>query len=1125
MFLDYSKLEFDKDGIPEQPELVLETMHRKFIGVIPFAHNIKLNVKFAEPSKLTFDVPRYVDGEANWIYDFITGYKVIYTKHYGIYITLNPSTEADGISEVKHVEAYSIEKELDTKKFFLEEGTYKFYNLLNKNDPDTIIGRILEIARGWDIGGSVPTSIAQQYRTFDQYSDYLGNFIHNDAQQKFRCVFVFEPYNKKIFVYDADAPLPTLPIYLDFDNLLNSVKIEELSDELVTAIRPSGADGLSIASVNPIGTEWVYDLSWFIANGDIPEDVGNKYNAWQSSILSNQNEYQARVALRASGTARLIAAQAELTELNNELTKLTAQQNVEIQALAKEKKDTTGYTNRQNNISSYGRQIASKRSEISAKEAEIKTINGQIETYKNAVDDIVKRLSFDTYSGFTDSDREILRSYMIEQDVSEETFVASSLDIGNNIGMSFSGLSESISITDSSISRVTMTSPVSRTMYMLSGGSFKITGNQSVSGDIIRGTLEQESTGNFVLSFYAGTISSGTTTADSGMVTMTGKQSGLSSDIATVSDHEVITYEGSRLSFSASSGTLYVTFNINEYQEYSVQMELFDYAAKLLKEVSSPTYEFSVDSGNFIFEENFAPFREKLDLGKGVYLNLENGLRLIQYIIEFELDFEDRSKFSIVFSNRFKRHDNVATLKDMMERSYSTSRSIDTSKYLINQSINSESMVARFIQNGRDYARDFVIGTKDQGVQIDESGIRVSSTNHTSQTDQFELRMTNGMIAFTNNNWQNSNLAIGYFRANDGSFYSGVNAEVLAGNLIVGEELLIESSGFDGSNTEAKQFKFDSTGAWLNNTTLLFQNGDGKIMIDPTYGIAAGKSGLFAMDKDAMGRDTPVPSFTDKSGTVNFDNNDKVNFYLDLRTGAAYFKGTVYATDGIFRGIVKARDFQTSDGVSMLNNGKWQTKYIDGLDETFQNYNGEITNIKVNASGIETRVSNAEGSISTISHKANKIDWIVKGDSQSTFQMTDRAIKLIANGIDFSSEYVTFSSLESDDETTISGANIKTGTIDAEYVTIGTNDGGFAVAEGMDASGRRTWGAKMYGGDDEDGYQYVIVTNAGVRLQSGSNSVTVTDESISLNCKMYTCSLKLGANGIVVNNGTKEYNL
>ena len=64
---------------------------------------------------------------------------------------MNPSTESDGVYDVKHIEGYSIEQELDNKTFFLEEGTFKFYDQTSPSNPDTIMGRILE-------GGVLDTS-------------------------------------------------------------------------------------------------------------------------------------------------------------------------------------------------------------------------------------------------------------------------------------------------------------------------------------------------------------------------------------------------------------------------------------------------------------------------------------------------------------------------------------------------------------------------------------------------------------------------------------------------------------------------------------------------------------------------------------------------------------------------------------------------------------------------------------------------------------------------------------------------------------------------------------------------------------------------------------------------------
>ena len=131
MYLDYSKLKFDADGNPETPILILKTLGENTIGIIPGVVNLHLNIKFSEPSEISFDVPAVIDGEPNWIYDKLTGHKIIYTEQYGIYITMNPSVESDGIYDVKHIEGYSIERALDSKKFFLEEGTFKFYDQTN----------------------------------------------------------------------------------------------------------------------------------------------------------------------------------------------------------------------------------------------------------------------------------------------------------------------------------------------------------------------------------------------------------------------------------------------------------------------------------------------------------------------------------------------------------------------------------------------------------------------------------------------------------------------------------------------------------------------------------------------------------------------------------------------------------------------------------------------------------------------------------------------------------------------------------------------------------------------------------------------------------------------------------
>ena len=893
MYLDYSKLEFDQNGRPEIPELELRTLGGNTVGVLPGVVNLKMNIKFSEPSEMSFDIPSVVGDSTNTFYGLVTGYKLIYTKRYGVYMTMNPEIENDGVSEIKHVKAYSLEKTLDGKKLFLEEGTFNFWNPASPGD--TIIGRLLEIATDWKVGYVSPSLIGR-YRTFDSYDDYLLKFVYDHAPTKFRCVFVFDPYEMTINVYDADAQQPVLPIYLDFDNLVDKLGIEEISDELVTAIRPYGSDGLDIRAVNPIGSNWIYDISYFIANDDIPDAIAQKWESWQKSILNNRSYYEGLSCLRASATTHILMEQAALTDLKGELEDLTNQQSVTIQAISLET-TSAGKAAQQNILDEINRKIAAKKAEISEKEKYIESIQAEKKGYEDDIAKIVDTLAIDKF--FTSNEYAILSRYFIEQDLTEETFVASDLDTAIS-GNSYSISNGTVNISGSSVTKIDLTDRVKKTMYTMTGGTLTLHGDKKTSADLIRGTLEVSSDGKFVMGLYVGKITVNDKSVSSGTITLAGTLSNMDTDIAPVTEQEITTYEGTYIKFAAPSGSMFLTANVSEYQKYSVQMELYDFAADVLSDLATATYEFSVDSGNFIFAQEFEPFRSKLELGRGVYLNIGGDKCITPIIIEFELDFENLDKFSVVFSNRFKRHDAVNTLKDMIESSYSSSRSFDSSKYIYNQASKYSSAVSDFMSSSLDAAKNAILAAANQSVRIDGAGIHIGGDS------KYQLRMIDSMIAMTDNNWQTAKLAIGLFATEESGTYFGVNAEVIGGKLIVGNNLIIENTNDNG----VTQFKVDATGAWLNNATFILQSdgaNGGKIILDPKYGIVAGNGRLF----DTEGT-TVTPSFIDNNGNVELDSDGlptNANFYLDTRNGNAYFRGTVKATGGKIGGFTLEEGF------------------------------------------------------------------------------------------------------------------------------------------------------------------------------------------------------------------------
>lgn len=319
-----------------------------------------------------------------------------------------------------------------------------------------------------------------------------------------------------------------------------------------------------------------------------------------------------------------------------------------------------------------------------------------------------------------------------------------------------------------------------------------------------------------------------------------------------------------------------------------------------------------------------------------MYLRLQNGEVITPVLIEIELDFEDQEELSLVFSNRFKRHDSVSTLKDMIESSYSTSRDFDSSKYVYNQTVGTASKVTAFMNGSLDAAANTIYGAKNQSVRIDGAGIHVGGDS------DCQLRIVNSMIALTDDNWQTAKVGIGLFASPETGKYFGVNADVIGGKLLVGNNLIIENTNDAG----VMQFKVDATGAWLYNATFVMTNdAGGQLLMDPSYGMAAGAGNLYTVDGT-----TVTPSFIDEDGDIILDDDgfpEHANFYIDARTGDAYFRGKVFATDGVFNGTVYAKDGEFS-GTIHATDGEF-TGTIHATDGEFSGtikaavLNGKIT--------------------------------------------------------------------------------------------------------------------------------------------------------------------------------------
>ncbi len=938
MLLNYSDIPFDSEGRVEMPELMLRTLHGETIGLLHGAAHIEMDVKLSEPSELRFDLPSLIDGAPNPDYDRVTGHKQIYTAHFGIYETLNPSVEDDGTGAIKHVTAYSLEKALSSKRFFLEEGTYVFWNPALPDD--TVLGRIIEKATGWTVGYVSP-SLFNIYRTFEQVDDELLHFAYNTLDEKYLCCVVFDTYNKTINVYDRNVDLGTLPIYLDHDNLIDKLNNEEKSEELVTALRPTGADGLSIREVNPTGSAWIYDLTNFIENGDLPASLATKWRAWEAKIAARREYYIALISLRASTSARLLSEQAKLADLNGELETLNAERNAIVQALGMATAaDQAAW---QAQLTAKTAQVSAKQTAITAQatlcsELEDLLDASKVNSYTAKIQAVVDALDFTNTDNFTATEQAALQHYFIEGDLSEETFVAT--DIDTTISGQFLSISAAttLSITDAVIARASVGDGVNKTVYSITGGTLTVSGGQALSGQLIGGTVESGSNGSFVLSAHCGSMTVNSVSASNLMVTLNGTYTAESDNVASQTVDGITLERGTSMTLTTTSAAMYVTATTSAFQQFTVQRELYDFAVNELKKLATYTYEFSIDAANFLFSRQFDPFRNALELGKGIYLNVD-GVKVVTPLIEMSFEFDDEAKMNLVFSNRVKRHDPVNTLKDVVEKSYSTTRSIEAGKHIQGLVNDQATTVSQFMNSALDAAKNRILAAGNQSVVIDGAGIHIGET--TGANAAYQMAIVNNMIAMTDDNWAHAKLAAGLFRTPDNGTSFGINAEVISGKLIVGNAMVIEAPGTGG----VMQFKVDGSGAWMDNGRLVMRNNaGGRMLIDPTNGIVAGKYNSTDGDLFTVDGTTVTPSYLYTSGTHAGEPKPNVSFMLDITNGDAYFAGTLAAKAGEIGGFTIENNYLHS------GTGSSYVELNGGAYDVTSNPNGQYAIVVGNSS-------------------------------------------------------------------------------------------------------------------------------------------------------------------------------
>lgn len=918
--------------------LVLRNPDGTALQTLGYAHNLTMDLCYNETSTINFDVPAFVDGVSVPGYELVVGSRIVDAVGYGQFILVDPSVSKTGTEEIKSCKAYSLEYELTYKKITLEESTYNFWNPVSVDD--TILGIILSYLPSWHVG-EVSDSLVGRYRTFSVSNENIYNLMKSTLQDTYGCIFEFDTYSRTIHVRAASDATKVTPIYISLENLAEDVKVSEDTESIFTVLDVNGADGVTIRSVNPTGTNKIYNIDYYIEAGLVPEDIASAWALWKESFEANQLNYFNLTASRMMRTSELTIAEQKLKDLQADLSALEVQQSVQIEMLASLPETSSSRKDLQDALDSVNLAMREKSAEIASAQERISEIEYEKQELTDRLVAVNKRMSFENY--FSTNQLVVLDRFFKEDSIQDSNFVAQTVEAYvdgesqfNNIG------ANTLVVTGSSVEQATI-EDTGRTVWTIKGGHIASKNGSMVDADIIRATLEQSESGVFVMSAYLADGSYLALDFKTGCLSMSGSVVAVSSTSTSLS-----------LQF-AEGAEGYFTKNTTEYERLSVEWDLYEYGNESLVKLSHPSYSFDVTAANFFSLEEFEVFAGKFNLGDKLYLDL--GSRKITPIaVGVSIDFEDLSSLKLKFGSTFNLASSSFELVDLLEQSVSMGKNVDANRYLYSSFVESgaSTSVKQFMESALDVSKNAILSASDITVTWDASGLKARKWNaDKTGYDPEQIAIINNKIVFTDDGWASAKIAIGKFTDVNTGDSMGIVGPYIRGTLVAGSNLVIESAKKSG---EIAVFRVDANGASLHNASFELVDENRHIVLDPLLGFGIGAYPIVDTDSSTGERswnDDNTNFWVDADGNVHFKGilegasgrftgeiavggtADSPNFYVDAA-------GNMTANSGEFNGTVHA-DKMLLNGENIVSGNKIQSKYLNLGKITLDGTTGNVT--------------------------------------------------------------------------------------------------------------------------------------------------------------------------------------
>lgn len=289
---------------------------------------------------------------------------------------------------------------------------------------------------------------------------------------------------------------------------------------------------------------------------------------------------------------------------------------------------------------------------------------------------------------------------------------------------------------------------------------------------------------------------------------------------------------------STYSNSNYISDGLNNAELFNKAREFISVAEKEIYKSSTLQHSISSTLKNLLVIKEFKKILPFFEVGNWIRIEVDGTIYKLR-LIKYEIDFDNLQNINVEFSDVIETKDGITDVENIIDKARSISISYDYVERQASKGKESHDVISSWQNDGLDATLTKIINSaEEQSIVYDKSGLLFRKFEPITQSYYPEqMKAINSTIAMTDDNWQTTKTAIGKIFYVDPETKElktkfGINAEVLIGKLIIGEELGIYNSNL--------KMKFDKDGLYItNDKNSVFINPNDKSILRLTKGLEA----------------------------------------------------------------------------------------------------------------------------------------------------------------------------------------------------------------------------------------------------------------------------------------------